>query len=270
MNSIFQFDQVTFGYTEKEEVLFNQMSLGFPEGVTSLIGQNGVGKSTFMLLAGGRLIPQTGNVTILGQNTKDLTDENQKNKLVSFVYQNMEFETQDKFGDLMPLVFQSGNMSSGFETLAKDIINNLGLAQGLNKKTQEMSKGELQRAIIAFSLLYGSPIIMMDEPVFALEADQKEKTLGFLNNYAHTSGISILYSIHELQLSQKYSQNIALFYKDGRIEIGSREEVFQNNKIEEAYQVPMDMLHKKENLYRQQLKSRELSPEMEEIIRKNN
>ena len=48
------------------------------------------------------------------------------------------------------------------------------LEKCLSRKTMEVSKGELQRTILAFSLLYGSRILIMDEPIFALEAYQKE------------------------------------------------------------------------------------------------
>ncbi|WP_053228463.1 ATP-binding cassette domain-containing protein [Spirochaeta cellobiosiphila] len=269
MTSTLQFKNVSFTYPDKEDFVFSNLDITLPRGVTSLIGQNGVGKSTFMLLGAGRLLPTTGDIFVLGHNTKDMTDEVQKNLLVSFVYQNMEFETEDNFGDLLPFVYDSGNKISPYDDIRNAIVKNFELEKTLSKKTQHMSKGELQRAVMAFSLLYGSPIVMMDEPVFALEEEQKHHSLGFIKEYAMQKDISVFYSIHELELSQKYSDNIGLFFKDRHIEVGSTDSLYNKEKIEEAYQVPFVLLHKKESIFREQLKGDELSEEMKDYLRKN-
>lgn len=60
------------------------------------------------------------------------------------------------------------------------------MSEFLSLTTQTLSEGQLQRAIIAFSLLYGSRVIMMDEPVFALEDRQKDRTFESLMHYAAT------------------------------------------------------------------------------------
>lgn len=267
--SIITLDQVSYQYPEGEAKVFNNLSLSIPSGITSLIGQNGVGKSTFLLLAGARLYPQEGEISILGRKSTELTDETEKNKLVSFVYQNMEFETENPLGDLLPFVYQAGNPKVDYQSMLEDLKDNLDLSNSLHKKTQEMSKGELQRSVIAFSLLYGSPIILMDEPIFALEDKQKYKTLSFLRDFSQLHKVSVLYSLHELELSKEYSQNLMFFYKDQRVALGPTKDLFTRENIEEVYQIPFTMLHKKEHLFRTQLQKNELSPEMEEILKKD-
>jgi ABC-type cobalamin/Fe3+-siderophores transport system ATPase subunit len=123
----------------------------------------------------------------------------------------------------------------------------------LEKRTGEVSKGELQRTILAFSLLYGSPIVMMDEPVFAMEDGQKRRAFEFLVDYATRNEVSIYYSVHELELSQEYSEHVLLFSKLGPPELGTTEEIMVREKVEEAYQVPFTMLKQRERLYRKTL-----------------
>jgi ABC-type cobalamin/Fe3+-siderophores transport system ATPase subunit len=127
----------------------------------------------------------------------------------------------------------------------------------LGKKTQEASKGELQRIILAFSLLYGSKIIMMDEPFFAMEQNQKIQAMEFFLDYAEKEKVSIYYSAHELELTEKYSDYMLLFYKDGNIKLGPTKEVFIKENIEEAYQIPYHMLKTKEAVYRSLLEKGE-------------
>ena len=97
MNPII-FQDVSFSYDEAQ--VFSGLTLEVPPGVTSLTGPNGAGKTTFLLLAGGRLLPETGKVLLAGEDTAAL-DDPEKNRLCSLVYQNMEFEAEEPLGDLL-------------------------------------------------------------------------------------------------------------------------------------------------------------------------
>lgn len=245
-------NNISFAY-EEEKYIFKDMTLELPGGVVSLVGQNGTGKSTLLLLAGGRLAPSEGTVTILGKDSATLQSEDERNSLVSFIYQNMEFETEETIGDLLAMIYENGFHKTKEPALMKTIIEVMDLSGLLSKTTGEISKGEMQRTVIAFSLLYGSEVIMMDEPVFALENNRKAIVLAYLNEYAKQYNVSIYYSIHELDLSIKYSDNVLLFTKEGQILSGPTEELLSRENIERAYQVPMDMLHQREDLYRDHL-----------------
>jgi ABC-type cobalamin/Fe3+-siderophores transport system ATPase subunit len=223
----------------------------------SLVGQNGIGKSTLLLLAGARLFPQEGTVTIFGTDTKRFVDaavdeelEVERNRLVSFVYQNMEFETDASVGDLMEFVYENGFYETRDPGLLAEIRKAFELERFLHLKTQQLAKGQLQRAILAFSLLYGSRIIMMDEPVFALEEPQKDRVFAFLLDFSRSREIPIYYSAHNLELTQKYSDYMLLFSRTGDFKIGPTAELFSRDEIEAAYDAPLDALYKRDNLYR--------------------
>ena len=240
--------------------VFNGVSAELPEGMMSLVGQNGIGKTTLLLLAGGRIFPQSGTISIYGTDTKKFVDaavdpelEHQRNRYVSFVYQNMEFETEDPVGDLMEFVYENGFYEQTDATFLDEIKDALEMQDFLHLKTQQLAKGQLQRAIIAFSLLYGSKIIMMDEPVFALEEPQKDRVFAFLLEFSRGRGVPIYYSAHNLDLTGKYSDYMLLFSKTGDFKIGPTEELFNREEIEAAYDAPMDALYKRDNLFREVL-----------------
>ncbi|MEW5815469.1 MAG: ABC transporter ATP-binding protein [Spirochaetota bacterium] len=245
-----QVDNVCFSYPEEKISIFNNLSLKIPHGVVSFMGQNGIGKSTLLLLCGGRILPNSGDVTILGKNTKAFKDEEEKNEFASFIYQNMEFETEDSIGTLLNFVYESGFWVEKDPSLIKILIDTFELKHVLTKKTQEISKGELQRTIIAFGILYGSKVVLMDEPIFALENYQKERTMKFLMEFARENNVSLYYSVHELDISRRYSEYLVLFFKDGTIKTGPTHELLTRSNLEEAYQIPYGLLYNKEYLYR--------------------
>lgn len=250
---IVDFDDVSFRYDPESELIFENLSVSLPAGVVSLLGQNGTGKSTFLLLASGTLVPETGKVEIMGVDTACLRDEAERQRYASFIFQNMEFETEDTIGCLLRFVYENGFHAKRDECFVDSLIRVFDLKKSLNKRTQEISKGELQRTILAFSLLYGSKILIMDEPIFAMEDHQKHSAMEYLTDYAASTGISILYSVHELEISEKYSQHLLLFHKNGEIQLGPHKELFNRDTIEKAYEVPFYMLKLKESLYRETL-----------------
>jgi len=249
------FENVSFQYPDADNFVFTNFNLQLPSGIISLIGQNGAGKSTLLLLAGGSLLPTHGKVFIQGIDTLALRDEKIRQQHISFVYQNLEFETDEDIVTLLNYVYENGYHTDKQDDFIKLLIQTFELEKILNKKTQEISKGELQRTILAFSLLYGSKILMLDEPIFALEQSQKDKVMKFICEYANKNKISIYYSAHELDISEKYSDYILLFRKNSVPELGTKEEMLTRDKIEEAYEVPYVMLKTREAFYRDSLKS---------------
>ncbi len=240
--------------------VFSSLSLDLPPGVVSLVGENGTGKSTLLLLAGARLFPTTGRVELFERDTREFTHapanpelEEERNRYVSVVYQNMEFETEAPAGDLLEFVFENGYHGPEAKGLPSDVGRALELDSFRHKRTQELSKGELQRMIVGFSVLYGSKLVILDEPVFAVEPERQEQAFEFLTQFAADYNTSIYYSAHNLELTQNYSDYLLLFSKGGGLQLGPTHELFSRETIEAAYKVPYDMLYRKDYLHRSML-----------------
>jgi len=118
-----------------------------------------------------------------------------------------------------------------------------------------LSKGEIQRVLLAFGILYGSASLFMDEPLFAMEPHQKEAALAYLKEYVHKTGTTIYISMHELDLTKKYADTVLLFYPNRDMALGTPEEVLTRDDVEKAYGVPYAMLKDHENLSREYLNS---------------
>ena len=241
--------------------VFEHFSATLPSGFVSFVGQNGCGKSTLMLLASGRLQPDSGTVTLLGKNPATLDDE-AKNLLASVIYQNMEFETEDKVRELLSYVYQNGALKGdaqaireGGKNLLSEAIEVFELSGVLEHPLTKLSKGEIQRVLLAFGILYGSESLFMDEPLFAMEPHQKETALAYLKEFVHKTGRAIYISMHELDLTKKYADQVLLFYPNRDMALGTPEEVLTRDEVEKAYGVPYAMLKDHENLSREYLNS---------------
>lgn len=269
-----EFNDVSFTYPPVEGDLdengnqripspvFEHFSGSLPGGqFISLVGQNGCGKTTFLMLASGRLAPDSGSVTLLQKNPA-LLDGESKNLLASVIYQNMEFESDQTVSELLAQVYQNGALkghAAGVLDSTKDLLEEaidiFELESVLNHALTHLSKGEIQRVILGFSILYGSASIFMDEPMFAMEDRQKESALSYLKTFVKKTGTTIYCSMHELDLTKKYADQVLLFYPNRDMSFGTPSEVLTDEDLEKAYKVPAAMLKQKETLTRDQLKA---------------
>ncbi|MCQ2240903.1 ABC transporter ATP-binding protein [Treponema sp.] len=261
MNFI-DFNDVSFSYPveEGEDALppvFDHFTGSIPGGFTSIIGPNGCGKSTFMLLASGRIQPANGKVYLLGQDVNRLAEE-KKNLLASMIYQNMEFESEDKVEQLLSYVYQNGALKAnakGIKTadLFSEVVDTFELSSVMNHGLTQISKGENQRVLLAFALLYGSASVFMDEPLFAMEDKQKMSALEYLRAYSMETKTPMFISMHELDLTRMFAEKVLLIHPDRNMSYGTVEEVMTNDELEKAYGIPAAMLKHNETLTREEL-----------------
>lgn len=265
------FDDVTFTYPPVEgdvgadgaqvvpAPVFEHFSAALPRGFVSLVGQNGCGKSTLMLLASGRLAPDSGSVSLLGRSLFGM-DENEKNLLATVIYQNMEFETEDSVSSLLSQVYAGGRFAGRAEAvrsggdLLDEAVSVFELGGVLGHALTHLSKGEIQRVLLAFAVLYGSESVFMDEPMFAMEERQKESSLAYLREFSRKTGRTIYVAMHEIDLSRRFAENVLLFYPNRDMALGTPDEVLTDEELEKAYQIPAALLKRKEDMTREQLR----------------
>lgn len=278
--NIITFNNVKFSYPPVENdvdengnqiqspLVFEHFSAELPSGFVSLVGPNGSGKSTFMLLASGRILPSEGKIWLFGKDTATLSEED-KNELASFIYQNMEFDTDDAVFDLLNYVYSNGALhgsAKGIQNADKDFLEEIKTVFELDslgeKKLNALSKGQMQRVLIAFSLLFGSKSVFMDEPLFACEDYQKEYSLKYVRDFCKVTGNTVYISMHEIDLTKKYAETAMLFYPNHDITLGTPEEVMTDEDLEKAYKIPVSMLKHSETMTRTQIQ------EESEMLRK--
>ena len=156
------------------------VSLSINKGeIVSIIGASGAGKSTLLQILGTLTKSDKGSVEINNQNiqhfkSKDLSKF--RNQEIGFIFQ--EHQLLPEFSTLenvcLPYWIKIGSKKDA-EIRAKDILNELGLANRLHHKPSELSGGEQQRVAVARALINKPSVIFADEPSGNLDSTNAKK-----------------------------------------------------------------------------------------------
>ena len=210
-----QVDQLTkrFGtHTVVDSVSFELQE----NSSTALIGPNGAGKTTTLSMLTGLLKPTTGSIVMPG--VKDIRTK------IGFLPQYPQFfswMTALEFVEMSAKL--SGVPAKDAKIKAKKMLEFVGLGDSLNKKIGTFSGGMRQRLGIAQAIVHSPKLILLDEPVSALDPVGRRDMMNLLKQLQETT--TILYSTHILNDAEHMTDQV-LFLREGKlVEQGSLAEV---------------------------------------------
>lgn len=206
-------------YGKKEEAVhaLKDVNLVIEEGkFTAILGKSGSGKSTLMNIIGALDSPTSGTIESKGVILNELNKNalaKYRNETTGFVFQS--FYLEPTFTVLenvaMPLTI-AGMPKAKREAKAKAIIEELGLADKINKKASELSGGQKQRVSIARALVSDPDIVLADEPTGNLDSQNGAEVMELLKNIVK-KGKSVILVTHNME-DAKNAENI-IEIKDG-------------------------------------------------------
>ncbi|MCK3658262.1 molybdenum ABC transporter ATP-binding protein [Pasteurellaceae bacterium Pebbles2] len=186
------------------------------QNVTALFGLSGSGKSTLINLISGLLNPDQGYIKLNGNILADC----QKGIFLPPEKRHIGYVFQD--GRLFPHYSVEGNLRYGMKNSTSNlksavqfeqIIQLLGIAPLLKRYPISLSGGEKQRVAIGRALLSQPEILLMDEPLSALDLPRKQELLAYLNQLTQQIAIPILYVTHSLDELTALAKNVVLIEK---------------------------------------------------------
>lgn len=202
MNHAFEMRGVTrrFGDT----VALNDVSLGVPEGsVVGLVGRNGSGKTTLLHTAVGLILPDEGTCTTLGRDTAGLGAD--ELGAVGFVPQESRFLAWMSVRQHLRYV---AAFHEGWDAdLERRLIGELELDEGARCAT--LSPGNQQKLAILLAVCHRPRLLVLDEPVSAMDPIAREQLLHLLLELLHEDGTSIVLSSHVLRDVERVVDRIA-------------------------------------------------------------
>ncbi|OOR99212.1 molybdenum ABC transporter ATP-binding protein [Haemophilus paracuniculus] len=186
-----------------------QLDLTIPtQGVTAIFGRSGAGKSSLINFVAGLLSPTSGKISL---NQRVLFDREQKINLppeqrhIGYVFQEPR---------LFPHYRVEKNLKYGIKRYDPDhfsqITQLLGINHLLDRFPESLSGGEKQRVAIGRTLLTKPDILLMDEPLSALDLPRKKELLDYLSELAKQIQIPILYVSHSLDEVVRLADRILL------------------------------------------------------------
>ncbi len=188
------------------------------DGVTALFGPSGCGKSTILAAIAGLLRPDAGRIALDGTALLDtarrvcLPPERRRCAVVfqdARLFPHLSVETNLRYGMRRALREATG---PGFE----EVVALLGIAPLLARRPGRLSGGERQRVALGRALLSRPRVLLMDEPLAALDAARRAEVLPFLARLRDVARIPILYVTHALEEVDALADRLVLL-EAGRV-----------------------------------------------------
>ena len=217
------------------------VSINLPEGCfTGLIGPNGSGKTTLIKVLCGMLTPNAGTVELNGKPLEDYSAFDRAHH-VAYVSQTWRpaFEfTVEQTVLIGRIPWQKSY--GGFESeedlqAANEAIALMELKAFRYEPVTRLSGGELQRVMIATALAQKTEVIILDEPTTHLDVSHQQHVLEILHQVMQERKLTILASIHDLNLASMYSDSLAVLLQGKMIAQGNPSEVLTEPLLKEVF-----------------------------------
>ncbi len=207
-----------------------------PGRTLAVVGESGCGKSTLANLVTMIDTPTSGSFSIDGKEIRpgdELRDKALRAK-VQIVFQNPygSLNPRQTIGKILmePLLLNRPDISADErERRAREMIELVGLRpEHFNRYPHMFSGGQRQRIAVARALMLEPEILVLDEPVSALDLSIQSQVLNLLTDLQDKFNLAYLFISHDLSVVRHFADDVIVMYLGKPVEQGSKEEVFEN------------------------------------------
>ena len=211
----------------------DSVSFSLDVGATlGLVGESGCGKTTTSKLILGLEPPTAGEIRFAGEDILALGAESRRRyrRAVQAVFQDpyASLDPRMRVGSIIaePLVINERMGAAARRRRVQELLDVVGLpARAAGLFPHEFSGGQRQRVAIARALALSPKLIVLDEPVSALDVSIRAQILNLLHDLQTRLGVSYLFIAHDLAAVAHMSHTIAVMYLGKIVEIGAAAEV---------------------------------------------
>ncbi|MBA5868032.1 MAG: ATP-binding cassette domain-containing protein [Nitrospira sp. CR1.3] len=200
----------SFGeFTAVDDVSFNIM----PGEILGLLGPNGAGKTTTMHMLLGLITPTSGSIRMFGMELATHREQilQQVNFSSTYISMPLALTVEENLWVVARLY--------GLPDIRRrvdDIVKKLEMEEFRQKITRKLSSGQMTRLTLAKAFLTEPKILFLDEPTASLDPDIAHKIRALLKEERRSSGLSILYTSHNMREMEEMSDRI-IFLQRGKI-----------------------------------------------------
>ncbi len=242
--SLLDVRDVRYSYGEKE--ILKGVTFDTEENsVVSILGPNGVGKTTLLKCICDIIKPSSGNVTIGGQDVSGMK-KRELAKHIAYVPQYVDRTNVRVFDSVLigrrPYI-EWGTSERDLE-ITWSALESLKIEDLASRYVEEISGGEYQKVQIARAIVQEPELLILDEPTNNLDISNQHITMHTIINAVRSKGMCTLMTMHDINLAVHYSDKF-IFVKDGKVISQGGTEIITEELIEEVYGVRSDVIHHK-------------------------
>ena len=202
--------ELEFNFENQMFFKFQNIDLKSNENLL-IIGDSGVGKTTLMHLLAGLLKSNSGSIKLFDKELNLMSpsqlDSFRKNN-IGIVFQRPHFVNSLTVKENLQLAQYIANKKDN--NRIEDILKNLNIFNKSNKKTNQLSQGEKQRASIALAIVNSPKLILADEPTSSLDDNNCAKVIELLKKQATDFGAQLIVITHDSRLKKHFKNTIEL------------------------------------------------------------
>ena len=208
-------------------------------GFVSILGPNGVGKSTLIHCINKILQPKSGSVLINGKDVRDISIK-ELAKDVGYV----PYSANDTFPlTVVDTVMMGRHPHSKWNTLDRDLdivydtLRMLGISHLAMRQFNELSAGQHQKVMLARGLVQEPQILLLDEPTSNLDIRHQLDVTKMLKRLSEERGILIVMISHDINIAAKFADQVILMFQGRIYDVGTPAEVITEDNLRSVYGV---------------------------------
>ena len=237
-NPVLSTKDLTVGYPKKE--VLTSVNLDFHQGeFISLLGPNGVGKSTLLRTLSNLLSRRSGEIFVKGKALERYTPVALAktmsvvltHKTVPPLCQVYDFVATGRY----PHTGWSGRLAEKDDAVIHEAISLVHAEDLIMRDMMTLSDGERQKALIARALAQEPSIILLDEPTMHLDLKHRMEVMSILKEMCRSKGICVVASLHDIEVASRVSDRVVLIRKGAIRGFGPPEDVLEEDTVESLY-----------------------------------
>jgi ABC-type cobalamin/Fe3+-siderophores transport system ATPase subunit len=229
-----------------DKPILNDISLRVSSGeLCCVIGPNGSGKSTLLRSISGSLTPSSGQ--LLWQDKPLPTKTHERAKIVAMLPQNLNSSEEMRVEEMamlgrtphlpaygMPSKADHQSVEEALDLVAPDLKNRL---------LSTLSGGERQRAMLARPLATLAPILLLDEPISALDVRYQHEILALVLRLTRQRKLATVCVLHGINLASLIADSMLLLEAGGKqVAFGTPSEVLTESNLSQVYEMPLKII----------------------------
>jgi molybdate transport system ATP-binding protein len=212
-------DALRFDFSVRRRSFTVELALELGEGAFALVGPSGAGKTTVLRALAGLVRPDRGTIALNGEawfDSDDGLDVPPDRRSVGLVFQDYA---------LFPHMTVAQNVAYGARKEARSLLATFGIAHLAAERPATLSGGERQRVALARALARDPQVLLLDEPLAALDTHTRGQVRGDLRELLERLGLPTLLVTHDFQDSAALADRVGVMVDGKLVQTGTPDEL---------------------------------------------